>query len=138
MKRGRIVDFTSNPDHGVRVYRTGVTMRGPKTAKCQVASCRRLRCRRAAAARNSSSPLPARADCQRCGERAQTGETSCGVHHQPVRPRGGRSPQTRRAGASKREAECGDRGRPPTRATALLIPDAVPLSPRRASSRRPS
>jgi hypothetical protein len=38
MKRGRIVDFTSNPDHGVRVYRTGVTVRGPKTAKYQVAS----------------------------------------------------------------------------------------------------
>jgi catechol 2,3-dioxygenase-like lactoylglutathione lyase family enzyme len=31
MKRGRVVDFTSNPHNGVRVYRTGVTVRGPKT-----------------------------------------------------------------------------------------------------------
>jgi hypothetical protein len=38
MRKGRIVDFTSNPDHGVRVYRTGVTVRGPKTAKYQLAS----------------------------------------------------------------------------------------------------
>ncbi|HEX2445633.1 MAG TPA: hypothetical protein VHJ77_16925 [Vicinamibacterales bacterium] len=31
MKRGRVIDFTSNPHNGVRVYRTGVTVRGPKT-----------------------------------------------------------------------------------------------------------
>jgi catechol-2,3-dioxygenase len=30
MKRGRVVDFTSNAEHGVRVYRTGVTVRGAK------------------------------------------------------------------------------------------------------------
>jgi hypothetical protein len=30
MKRGRVIDFTSNPHNGVRVYRTGVTVRGPK------------------------------------------------------------------------------------------------------------
>jgi hypothetical protein len=33
MKRGRVVDFTSNPSHGVRVYRTGVTVRGAKARK---------------------------------------------------------------------------------------------------------
>jgi catechol-2,3-dioxygenase len=37
MKRGRVIDFTSNPHNGVRVYRTGVTVRGPKTAKHQLA-----------------------------------------------------------------------------------------------------
>ena len=31
MKRGRVIDFTTNPHNGVRVYRTGVTVRGPKT-----------------------------------------------------------------------------------------------------------
>jgi catechol-2,3-dioxygenase len=35
MKRGRVVDFTSNPSHGVRVYRTGVTVRGAKARKYQ-------------------------------------------------------------------------------------------------------
>jgi hypothetical protein len=33
MKRGRVIDFTSNPHNGVRVYRTGVNVRGPKPAK---------------------------------------------------------------------------------------------------------
>jgi catechol-2,3-dioxygenase len=37
MKRGRIVDFTSDPHNGVRVYRTGVNVRGPKNAKHQLA-----------------------------------------------------------------------------------------------------
>ena len=37
MKRGRVIDFTSNPHHGVRVYRTGVTVRGPKTVEQQLA-----------------------------------------------------------------------------------------------------
>ena len=32
MKRGRVVDFTGNSAHGVRVYDTGVTVRGVKTA----------------------------------------------------------------------------------------------------------
>ena len=36
MKRGRILDFTSNPDHGAHVYPTGVTVRGPKTGKQQI------------------------------------------------------------------------------------------------------
>ena len=38
MKRGRIVDFTGNPDNGVREYRTGVNLRGAKAAKHQVLS----------------------------------------------------------------------------------------------------
>jgi hypothetical protein len=37
MKRGRVIDFTSNPLHGVRVYRTGVTVRGPKAVEQQLA-----------------------------------------------------------------------------------------------------
>jgi hypothetical protein len=37
MKRGRIIDFTANPEHGARVYRTGVTIRGAKAAKHQLA-----------------------------------------------------------------------------------------------------
>ena len=37
MKRGRVIDFTSNPDNGVRVYPTGVTVRGPKAAKHRLA-----------------------------------------------------------------------------------------------------
>ena len=37
MKRGRIIDFTSNPHNGVRVYRTGVAVRGAKTARHQFA-----------------------------------------------------------------------------------------------------
>ncbi len=37
MKRGRIIDFTSDPHNGVRVYRTGVTVRGPKPTKYQFA-----------------------------------------------------------------------------------------------------
>ena len=28
MKRGRVIDFTGNPDNGVRVYRTGINLRG--------------------------------------------------------------------------------------------------------------
>ncbi len=38
MKRGRIIDFTSNADNGARVYRTGVTVRGPKATKHQFSS----------------------------------------------------------------------------------------------------
>jgi catechol-2,3-dioxygenase len=37
MKRGRVIDFTTNPHNAVRVYRTGVTVRGPKTTKHQFA-----------------------------------------------------------------------------------------------------
>jgi catechol-2,3-dioxygenase len=37
MKRGRIIDFTSDPHNGVRVYRTAVTVRGPKPTKYQFA-----------------------------------------------------------------------------------------------------
>ena len=37
MKRGRVIDFTSNPHNGVRVYRTAVSVRGPKTIKHQFA-----------------------------------------------------------------------------------------------------
>ena len=33
MKRGRVVDFTGNADHGVRVYRTSLTLRGAKAAR---------------------------------------------------------------------------------------------------------
>jgi hypothetical protein len=33
MKRGRVIDFTSNPHNAVRVYRTGVNVRGLKAAK---------------------------------------------------------------------------------------------------------
>ena len=36
MKRGRVIDFTSNPANGVRVYRTAVSVRGPKAGKHQV------------------------------------------------------------------------------------------------------
>lgn len=32
MKRGRVVDFTGNAEHGVRPYPTGVNVRGPKAA----------------------------------------------------------------------------------------------------------
>ena len=38
MKRGRIIDFTGNPDNGVRVYPTGVNLRGAKAATHQLAS----------------------------------------------------------------------------------------------------
>ena len=37
MKRGRVIDFTGNADHGVQVYRTGVNLRGAKAAKHQLA-----------------------------------------------------------------------------------------------------
>jgi len=37
MKRGRIIDFTSDPLNGVRVYRTAVAVRGAKTARHQLA-----------------------------------------------------------------------------------------------------
>ena len=33
MNRGRVIDFTANPENGVRVYRTAVTVRGPKASK---------------------------------------------------------------------------------------------------------
>jgi hypothetical protein len=36
MKRGRIIDFSSKPETGVRVYRTGVTIRGAKAARHQL------------------------------------------------------------------------------------------------------
>jgi len=38
MKRGRVIDFTGNADNGVRVYRTGINLRGSKNAKHQLAS----------------------------------------------------------------------------------------------------
>ena len=38
MKRGRVVDFTGNAEHGVRPYRTGVNVRGAKAATHQVPS----------------------------------------------------------------------------------------------------
>jgi catechol-2,3-dioxygenase len=37
MKRGRVVDFTGDANHGVQVYRTGVNLRGAKAAKHQLA-----------------------------------------------------------------------------------------------------
>jgi hypothetical protein len=37
MKRGRVIDFTGNAENGVRVYRTGVNVRGPKAATHQLA-----------------------------------------------------------------------------------------------------
>ena len=37
MKRGRVVDFTSDPSHGVNVFRTAVTIRGAKTSTYQFA-----------------------------------------------------------------------------------------------------
>ena len=36
MKRGRVIDFTGIADHGVRVYRTSVNLRGAKSATHQV------------------------------------------------------------------------------------------------------
>jgi catechol-2,3-dioxygenase len=36
MKRGRVIDFTGNAANGVRVYRTGVNLRGAKTAAHQL------------------------------------------------------------------------------------------------------
>ena len=38
MKRGRVIDFTGNPDNGVRVYPTGINLRGSKAAAHQLAS----------------------------------------------------------------------------------------------------
>jgi hypothetical protein len=38
MKRGRVVDFTGNAEHGVRPFRTGVNVRGAKAATHQVPS----------------------------------------------------------------------------------------------------
>ena len=38
MKRGRVIDFTGNPDNGARVYPTGVNLRGSKAATHQLAS----------------------------------------------------------------------------------------------------
>ena len=38
MKRGRIIDFTGNAGNGVRVYRTGINVRGTKAATHQLAS----------------------------------------------------------------------------------------------------
>lgn len=37
MKRGRVIDFTSNPHNAVRVYPTGVTVRGATAAQHQLA-----------------------------------------------------------------------------------------------------
>jgi hypothetical protein len=37
MKKGRIIDFTGNADHGVRVYGTSVNVRGAKTANHELA-----------------------------------------------------------------------------------------------------
>ena len=37
MKQGRIIDFTGNAAHGVRVYRTGVNLRGAKAATHRLA-----------------------------------------------------------------------------------------------------
>ena len=37
MKRGRVIDFTSDPSHGVSVFRTAVTIRGAKTSTYQFA-----------------------------------------------------------------------------------------------------
>jgi hypothetical protein len=37
MKRGRIIAFTDNADNGVRVYRTGINLRGAKAAQHQLA-----------------------------------------------------------------------------------------------------
>jgi catechol-2,3-dioxygenase len=37
MKRGRVIDFTSNPHNAVRVYRTGVTLRGAAAATHRLA-----------------------------------------------------------------------------------------------------
>jgi hypothetical protein len=37
MKRGRVIDFTSEPHNAVRVYRTGVTVRGETAAQHQLA-----------------------------------------------------------------------------------------------------
>ena len=37
MKRGRVIDFTGKAENGVRVYRTAVTVRGPKATKHQFA-----------------------------------------------------------------------------------------------------
>ena len=36
MKRGRVVDFTGDAEHGVRVYGTSVNLRGAKSAKHQL------------------------------------------------------------------------------------------------------
>jgi len=38
MKRGRVIDFTGNADNGVRVYCTGINLRGSNAAKHQLAS----------------------------------------------------------------------------------------------------
>jgi catechol-2,3-dioxygenase len=38
MKRGRVVDFTGNAEHGVRPYPTGVNVRGPKAASHRLPS----------------------------------------------------------------------------------------------------
>ena len=38
MKRGRIIDFTGNADHGARVYRTGINLRGSKASTHQLGS----------------------------------------------------------------------------------------------------
>jgi hypothetical protein len=37
MRRGRVIDFTGNAEHGVRVYRTGITLRGAAAAQHQLA-----------------------------------------------------------------------------------------------------
>ena len=40
MKRGRVIDFTGNPEHGVRVYRTSVNLRGAKAARHELKGIR--------------------------------------------------------------------------------------------------
>jgi hypothetical protein len=37
MRRGRVIDFTGNAENGVRVYPTGITLRGAAAAKHQLA-----------------------------------------------------------------------------------------------------
>jgi hypothetical protein len=37
MKRGRVIDFTSEPHNAVRVYPTGVTIRGEQAATHEIA-----------------------------------------------------------------------------------------------------
>ena len=37
MRRGRVIDFTGNSENGVRVYRTGIMLRGAAAAKHQLA-----------------------------------------------------------------------------------------------------
>jgi hypothetical protein len=36
MKRGRVIDFSGEPENGVRVFRTGVTLRGAKNSRHRI------------------------------------------------------------------------------------------------------